>query len=38
VRIPAGQKHWHGAAPQTSMTHIALTEPRGVRTCTGWRR
>ena len=28
VRIPAGQKHWHGAAPQTSMTHIALTEPR----------
>ena len=29
VRIPAGQKHWHGAAPQTSMTHIAITEPRG---------
>jgi 4-carboxymuconolactone decarboxylase len=28
VRIPAGQKHWHGAAPQTSMTHIAITEPR----------
>jgi 4-carboxymuconolactone decarboxylase len=28
VRMPAGQKHWHGAAPQTSMTHIAITEPR----------
>jgi 4-carboxymuconolactone decarboxylase len=28
VRIPAGQKHWHGAAPQTSVTHIAITEPR----------
>jgi 4-carboxymuconolactone decarboxylase len=28
VRIPAGQKHWHGAAPQTSMTHIAITEQR----------
>jgi 4-carboxymuconolactone decarboxylase len=28
VRIPAGQKHWHGAAPETSMTHIAITEPR----------
>jgi len=28
VRIPPGQKHWHGAAPQASMTHIAITEPR----------
>jgi 4-carboxymuconolactone decarboxylase len=28
VRIPAGQKHWHGGAPQTSMTHIAITEHR----------
>ena len=28
VRIPPGQKHWHGASPQTSMTHIAITEPR----------
>ncbi len=27
VRIPAGQKHWHGASPQVSMTHIAITEP-----------
>ena len=28
VRIPAGQKHWHGASPQASMTHIAITEQR----------
>ena len=28
VRIPAGQRHWHGASPQASMTHIAITEHR----------
>jgi 4-carboxymuconolactone decarboxylase len=28
VRIPAGQKHWHGASAHASMTHIAITEPR----------
>jgi 4-carboxymuconolactone decarboxylase len=28
VRIPAGQKHWHGASPQSSMTHIGITEHR----------
>ena len=28
VRIPAGEKHWHGASPHTSMTHIAITEHR----------
>lgn len=26
VRIPAGVKHWHGAAPESSMTHLAITE------------
>ena len=26
VWIPPGQKHWHGAAPTTAMTHIAITE------------
>jgi 4-carboxymuconolactone decarboxylase len=26
VWIPPGQKHWHGAAPRSSMTHIAITE------------
>lgn len=26
VWIPAGVKHWHGATPTTTMTHIALQE------------
>ena len=26
VRFPPGEKHWHGASPSTSMTHIAIQE------------
>ena len=26
VRIPPGQKHWHGATATTGMTHIAIQE------------
>lgn len=26
VSIAAGEKHWHGAAPTTAMTHIAIQE------------
>ena len=26
VRIPPGQKHWHGATATSRMTHIALQE------------
>ena len=26
VRISPGEKHWHGAAPTTAMTHIAIQE------------
>lgn len=26
VRIAPGEKHWHGAAPGTAMTHIAIQE------------
>lgn len=26
VRIPPGVKHWHGAAPDAAMTHIAIQE------------
>ncbi len=26
VRIPPGVKHWHGAAPDSSMTHLAVQE------------
>jgi len=28
VKIPAGQKHWHGASPHAAMTHLAITERR----------
>jgi len=28
VRIPAGQKHWHGASPHASMAHLAISEHR----------
>ena len=28
VRIPPGVKHWHGASPQASMTHLGITEVR----------
>ena len=24
VVIPAGEKHWHGATPQTAMAHLAI--------------
>ena len=26
VHIPAEEKHWHGAAPTTAMTHFAVQE------------
>ena len=26
VWIPAGQKHWHGASPTASMSHVAISE------------
>ena len=26
IWFPAGEKHWHGAAPTTAMTHIAVQE------------
>ena len=26
VWIPGGEKHWHGAAPNNAMTHIAMQE------------
>ncbi len=27
IWFPPGEKHWHGAAPTTAMTHIAVQEP-----------
>jgi quercetin dioxygenase-like cupin family protein len=26
VSIPPGKRHWHGAAPTTGMTHLAIQE------------
>jgi len=26
IWFPAGEKHWHGAAPNVAMTHIAIQE------------
>lgn len=26
VWIPPGEEHWHGAGPETSMTHLAIQE------------
>ena len=26
IWFPAGEKHWHGASPTTSMTHTAIQE------------
>jgi quercetin dioxygenase-like cupin family protein len=26
IWIPAGEKHWHGATPTTSVTHLAIQE------------
>lgn len=26
VWIPPGEKHWHGAAPETAMCHLAIQE------------
>ena len=29
VWFPPGEKHWHGAGPTTSMSHIAVQEKQG---------
>lgn len=31
VRIPPNVKHWHGAAPDAAMSHLAITEALGGR-------
>jgi quercetin dioxygenase-like cupin family protein len=38
VVFAPGEKHWHGAAPTTAMTHIAIQEGSTARRSTGWRR
>lgn len=32
VTCPPGFKHWHGAAPDTAMTHLAISESGGTVT------
>ena len=29
VRFPAGEKHWHGAAPDSLMVHLAIQQTDG---------
>jgi len=31
IWIPPGEKHWHGAAPDTAMVHLAMQEAEGGR-------
>jgi quercetin dioxygenase-like cupin family protein len=26
IWIPPGEKHWHGASPETGMVHLAIQE------------
>ena len=32
IWFPPGEKHWHGAAPTTAMTHIAIQEQQNGKT------
>jgi quercetin dioxygenase-like cupin family protein len=36
VSIAPGEKHWHGAAPTTAMTHIAIVEQPDGELATDW--
>ena len=36
VVIPANARHWHGAAPDQLMTHIAMSESNDVGEATTW--
>jgi len=27
IVVPAGERHWHGAGPATSMTHLSILTP-----------
>ena len=31
VWIPAGEKHWHGAAPDSAMSHVAISDAKNGR-------
>ena len=38
VWFSPGEKHWHGAAPATAMTHIAFRKKRTARWSNGWNK
>jgi quercetin dioxygenase-like cupin family protein len=38
VWFESGEKHWHGAASDCAMTHIAVAENRTARLSPGWSR
>jgi quercetin dioxygenase-like cupin family protein len=36
VVIPPNGRHWHGAAPDTMMVHLAMTETNDKGESTSW--
>jgi len=36
VVIPPNSRHWHGAAPDTMMVHLALSETNEKGEATSW--
>ena len=38
IWIPPGEKHWHGGAPTTAMTHLAMRKRWMEKPLTGWSR
>jgi quercetin dioxygenase-like cupin family protein/alkylhydroperoxidase/carboxymuconolactone decarboxylase family protein YurZ len=34
VWIPANERHWHGAAPDSALSHVAISEPQNGSTVT----
>jgi quercetin dioxygenase-like cupin family protein len=38
IWFPPEEKHWHGAAPTTAMTHIAVQDSSTASRWTGWKR
>ena len=38
VQFTPNERHWHGAAPTTAVTHIAIQEALDGKLSIGWRR
>ena len=37
VNIPVGVKHWHGAAPDSWFSHLAVEVPGDETSMNGWK-